>query len=277
MTTGFTVGGVDLDNLFQPGSSGLTIGFKLANGTDIGARYAGYSSGTKAGVTGYKNTSGVDLKDLLAPIFPMPVTVNLSTSSLSATGFAGTTGTTGGVTATATGGTGTGYTYLWQFVSGDSSVVPNSPTSATTTFSRPSMGNGGSYGAQYKCVGTDSGSTSASSSTVSIAISSPVLTAHSSATGTAATAATAGAAVTTPTLTLSASGGSGSGYTFAWTQIDGDPSTTATAPSSATSAWHRSSTAVNAEYDSDWLGTVTDSLGNTASVAITITINGKQT
>lgn len=42
--------------------------------------------------------------------------------------------TSNAVTLTATGGTAP-YTYLWELVSGDSAVIPDSPNSASTTFS----------------------------------------------------------------------------------------------------------------------------------------------
>lgn len=66
-----------------------------------------------------------------------PLTVNLSSSGLTATvfGSAGATGTTGAVTASvpATGdGAGSGsYTYSWV---GSAGVTPNSPSAASTTF-----------------------------------------------------------------------------------------------------------------------------------------------
>lgn len=61
--------------------------------------------------------------------------------------------TTNSVTITATGGTGGGPTYSWQYVSGSSSIVANSPTSATTTFTANVARNEEAV-AVFKCVVT---------------------------------------------------------------------------------------------------------------------------
>lgn len=65
--------------------------------------------------------------------------------------------TTNSVTITPSGGSGAGPTYSWQYVSGDSSITPNSPTAATTTFTG-NVSRNLNRSAIYKCVvvqGTD--------------------------------------------------------------------------------------------------------------------------
>lgn len=58
------------------------------------------------------------------------------------------------ITATATGGTGP-YTYVWSRVSGSSAIVPDSPTSATTTFSA-NVPRDTSYITSFQVLATDS-------------------------------------------------------------------------------------------------------------------------
>jgi hypothetical protein len=43
--------------------------------------------------------------------------------------------TSNSTTITASGGSGTGYTFAWTRISGNTTIIANSPTSATTTFS----------------------------------------------------------------------------------------------------------------------------------------------
>ena len=57
----------------------------------------------------------------------------------------------------ASGGTGTGYTYSWQYVSGDTEIHVNSPTSNTTGWTRTIPAGAFTFSALWKCVVTDSG------------------------------------------------------------------------------------------------------------------------
>ncbi len=59
------------------------------------------------------------------------------------------------VVVTASGGTG-GYSYLWQWVSGDTVIAVNSPTSSTTTFSRATTPLNVLFTAVWRCRVTDS-------------------------------------------------------------------------------------------------------------------------
>jgi len=57
----------------------------------------------------------------------------------------------------ASGGTGTGYTYSWQYVSGDTAIIVNSGSSNTTGWSRTIPAGAWTFTALWKCVVTDSG------------------------------------------------------------------------------------------------------------------------
>ena len=55
--TFYTVGGVDLSNIFQPYTSGTqasATGYKISGGADFNTIFAPYTSGTPASATGYK-------------------------------------------------------------------------------------------------------------------------------------------------------------------------------------------------------------------------------
>lgn len=87
---------------------------------------------------------------------------------VSGSGFSGGTASisSSNSTASATGGI-PGYTYLWQFVSGDSGVLPNSSGSASTGFSK-TMANNTTADAVYRCRVTDTASNQAFTNNVSI-------------------------------------------------------------------------------------------------------------
>lgn len=71
-------------------------------------------------------------------------------------------------TATATGGTTSGYTYAWTWFSGGTSMTINSASSAATSFSGTSMGQTSSRNGTARCTVTDSGSNTA---TVNVSVS----------------------------------------------------------------------------------------------------------
>ena len=56
----------------------------------------------------------------------------------------------------ATGGTGTGYTFHWQYVSGDTATNVNSPNSSTTIWSRSVPAVTATYSSTWVCIVTDS-------------------------------------------------------------------------------------------------------------------------
>ena len=66
--TFYTVGGVDLSNIFQPYTSGTqasATGYKILGGADFNTIFAPYTSGTPASATGYK-VGGNDLNSIFA-------------------------------------------------------------------------------------------------------------------------------------------------------------------------------------------------------------------
>lgn len=78
------------------------------------------------------------------------------------------TATTDGVTATPAGGC-VGYSYSWEYVSGDLGPTPDSPTSATTTFSSD-VPCGNVHVAVWRCVVTDGNGNTANSDSVTVTL-----------------------------------------------------------------------------------------------------------
>lgn len=64
--------------------------------------------------------------------------------------------TTASFVASASGGSGTGYTYAWTRLSGTANATINSPSSATTTFTDPDAPIGGSTSDTFRVTATDS-------------------------------------------------------------------------------------------------------------------------
>ncbi|MCO7225931.1 hypothetical protein [Pleionea sp. CnH1-48] len=67
MPSGLTTGGIDLDDIFLPYTSGpkaSQTGYQVS-GSDLANRYAPYTSGEKASVTGYQ-VAGNDLANIFA-------------------------------------------------------------------------------------------------------------------------------------------------------------------------------------------------------------------
>jgi len=72
-------------------------------------------------------------------------------------------------------------------------------------------------------------------------------------------------------VVVTASGGA-SGYTYAWQRVSGDTVAVATAPTSSSTKWSRSSTALGQDHISVWRCLVTDSAsGTTYSNNVTVT------
>lgn len=67
MGSGYTVNGADLDDYFEPYTSGTKAAAtnKKVNGVDLNQRYAKYTSGTKAPTTGH-TVNGTDLRNIFA-------------------------------------------------------------------------------------------------------------------------------------------------------------------------------------------------------------------
>jgi hypothetical protein len=102
--------------------------------------------------------------DVSVTITRANLSVALSPTSLWHYGLTSTV-TTGGVTASASGGVG-GVTYAWTKFSGDSITI-GSPSSATTTFSASALAYGEERTATFRCTATD---TAASTATADITV-----------------------------------------------------------------------------------------------------------
>lgn len=168
------------------------------------------------------------------------------------------------VTASPVGGVGP-YSYLWEYVSGGS-VTAGSGSSAGTNFSASGTAPE-TLTAYWRCKITDNLSTVAYSSNVSVELqfNTVALTVDldkSSAYGENLLGSGESGTATTDTVTASPVGGLGP-FTYAWERVSGDGSTTATAASSAASAFTRFSS-VPTHYNSTWRCKITDSLGTIA-------------
>lgn len=107
------------------------------------------------GATGYPSSGAISMSDFLGKSAPGggSAIAAFVSGTPSATRFGAGSVTTGSATCTATGGT-PGYTYAWTRVSGDVFTI-NSPTAATTTFTR-SLGAEEAREGVYRCTATDS-------------------------------------------------------------------------------------------------------------------------
>lgn len=88
--------------------------------------------------------------------FVLLPTVNAFPVSAQATGFGVIYVTTGIVTATATGGTGTYVSYVWSFQSGGGGLITTSPNTASTAWSAH-LTPGDDFNGYAICTVTDSG------------------------------------------------------------------------------------------------------------------------
>ena len=90
-----------------------------------------------------------DAESFFAPF----TALNIAPDPIARTGEVGTTRQTVAAVATPTGGTPT-FTYAWTRVSGDTGFTINSPSSASTTFSR-FVADEVTYSAVFQCAATD--------------------------------------------------------------------------------------------------------------------------
>jgi hypothetical protein len=103
------------------------------------------------------------------PTLTASVTPSTVTGSCERIGPGTCTATTSSATASGSGGVPT-YTYAWEYVSGTTATI-NSPTSATTTFTRSALTStfpGTSYSGLYRCKVTDHDGTEVYTSNVTV-------------------------------------------------------------------------------------------------------------
>lgn len=72
------------------------------------------------------------------------------------------------IVVTPSGGSGSGYTYSWQYVSGDTGITVVSPTSNSTRWSRTMPNQDATYSAVWRCLVTDSAGNTAYSGNVTV-------------------------------------------------------------------------------------------------------------
>lgn len=119
-------------------------GASLASGTT-------YSAVFRCTVT--DNVAATKTVDVNVEVIRLAMTASASPTSLYKTGPTSSQ-TTASTTVTPSGGV-SPYTYSWALLSGDSMTI-NSPTAATTTFSKTGMLSGDSFSGTYRCTVTDS-------------------------------------------------------------------------------------------------------------------------
>lgn len=206
------------------------------------------------------HTATVDVTVTIS--FYSALSANLDKASVSGSGTGNGPYTTDTVTGTPAGGAG-GYTYLWEYVSGDSVTVVNS-TSVATAFSGSATAPSELVGL-YRLKVTDSLGNAAYSSNVTVTLTFnsstvDVTTDKSSVYGERGGAGTGTA--TTDIVTATPTGGTPD-YTYLWERTSGDASTSCVGSTSAAAYFTRVSAPTHL-YASTWRCRVTDSLGNIA-------------
>ena len=172
--------------------------------------------------------------------------------------------TTGNCTAGLVGGTGS--TFAWSRISGSASIVANSPTTATTSFTGSGIGVGATVSAVYRCTVNSTYSVdvpvscSNTGSTLALSVAPATITATADA-----------ATITTTAATAAASGGAG-GYSYAWALVSGG-AISAVAPTSAATTFTATAMAAGESRSALMRCTVTDadSSSVTADVSVTVT------
>lgn len=241
------------------------------NDSNIGNPYfigSGTPTETKTAVWHCKATD-----NLGAVAYSANVTISISfTAALSASLSPGTldsggTGNgpfgTGLVTASASGGT-PGYSYLWEYVSGDATLTPSS-TTATNPYFTGSGTAPETKTATWRCKITDSVGTVAYTGNVVITLifGSDTLTASASPSSAYADADNSGVVTaTTGSITATPSGGT-PGYSYLWQRVSGDAGTNPVDSAAASTAFERTSGPSHV-YNSVWRCRVTDTASNVA-------------
>jgi hypothetical protein len=204
-----------------------------------------------------------------AALVTSAIVLSISPGTAASTGSA-TAQTTNAVAVTVTGGTAP-YTYAWSWSAGGSGLSITSPTSASTTFSATGLALHETRTGTAKCIVTDNiGQIQTIFVSVSISETASAVTAGVSPGSVSASGASA--TETTGAATVSASGGLGP-YTYAWTWQSGGTSVNITSPAAASTTFSANGLLGGETRSGVAQCVVTDSLGQTATVAVSVSIN----
>lgn len=260
---------------WQSGGSGIAIDSPttaLTNFTASGLAPGGSDSGTaQVVVTDSVGGTGTGTISVTLSRANVPVVV-VTPSSLSVTG-ASSSESAGSSTASVSGGGVAPFTYAWSWQSGGSGITIGTPTSATASFSSTGLSPGETRSGTALVTVTDSlGGQGTNTVTVTIArvtLLSSVVSPGSFSLASIATTQTTGSA------TVVASGGQ-PGYNYAWTWSSGGGNITINSPSSNVTSFTGSGMAAGNTYSGVAQCVTTDSLGQTATSTVSVSITCNQ-
>ena len=220
---------------------------------------ARYTTPTGAIIYSTESPVGTGIAGGAAAVAGTYATVSPAAASASA---ASSSLTTNSVTASLVGGTGT--TFAWAKVSGDTFTI-TSPTAASTTFSITGVGAGVTKSAVYQV-------TVNSTYTFNVTVTATNTSSALAATASPTTLPKTGSAssLTTDSTTVSPSGGAG-GYTHSWAKVTGG-SITADSSTSATTTFSATGLADGETRTATFRDTVTDTASATVDVDVSVTI-----
>jgi hypothetical protein len=191
-------------------------------------------------------------------------TYAIATPTSAAASAASSSVTTGSVTASLVGATGT--TFSWARQSGSTSISANSSSSATTSFSATSVPTGSTLSAVFRCTinGTYTVDVAVDCTNSGSALSVSTNVSSVSAMG-------SGASLTSASVTATASGGAG-GTTYAWTKLSGGTITADTSSAAATT-FSATGLAAGENRSAIFRVTATDSASATATADVSVTLS----
>jgi hypothetical protein len=179
--------------------------------------------------------------------------------------------TSASVTVTATEGS-PAYTYAWTFISAGTGITITSPTSASTTFSASGLTAGQILAGTAQCTVTDSNGVTASC-TVSVTVGRASAVSASAFPASINYVSNSSAPITGAT-TVTAAGGL-EPYTYSWSFTTGGSGITIVSPASPITEFSTTGLSTGNTVSGTATCTVTDSLGQTTSVAVPVSISNE--
>ena len=255
------------------GGTGITIDNALAaetNFTATGMARGAVLSGVAAcTVTDSSSEQAVATVNVTITNVP-PVTVTLSTTSISLTGASGSE-ITGAVVATVAGGAAP-YTYQWSWSVGGADIAITDPTGSSTTFDGVLQPGTTVTGTAQLLVTDSYGQTATADCSVSITRVS-LLT--STVSPSSLSDITAVSPSTTASTTVTASGGQ-TPYTYAWSFQSGGADLSIGSPTAATTTFTGSGMSPGNTYSGTAQCVTTDFYGQTSTVTVSVSIQYTQ-